>query len=137
MWLRYKPYVTRGCGPRGVGTEHEARISEAIPVFDDRYTLYDRGWGTDAAERRFVTLGIGAAGRLLRSCKMAERSGGATSYQTLIDRGTEVERRLIQSQIGRALIRNGLVTRLLPRPLAAPGSPFRRSVIRGIQKSFG
>jgi hypothetical protein len=44
---------------------HGVRMPEAIPVFDDPYavTITDEESGPN--EQRFVTLGIGAAGRLL------------------------------------------------------------------------
>ena len=45
--------------------KHGVRMPEAIPVFDDPYaiTIADEESGPD--ERRFLTLGMGAAGRVL------------------------------------------------------------------------
>ena len=45
--------------------KHGVRIPEAIPVFDDRYAITIRDEESDPDEGRFVTLGMGAAGRLL------------------------------------------------------------------------
>ncbi len=45
--------------------KHGVRIPEAIPVFDDPYAITNTDEESDPNERRFVTLGIGAAGRLL------------------------------------------------------------------------
>jgi uncharacterized DUF497 family protein len=40
-------------------------MPEAIPVFDDPYAVTITDEESDPNEQRFVTLGIGAAGRLL------------------------------------------------------------------------
>jgi len=45
--------------------KHGVRMPEAIPVFDDPYALTIVDDESDASEQRFITLGIGAAGRLL------------------------------------------------------------------------
>ncbi|MDF2975178.1 MAG: hypothetical protein K0R61_5628, partial [Microvirga sp.] len=45
--------------------KHAVRIPEAIPVFDDPYAITVTDEESDPDERRFVTLGIGATGRLL------------------------------------------------------------------------
>jgi uncharacterized protein len=45
--------------------KHGVRIPEAIPVFDDPYAITITDEQSDPGEPRFVTLGIGAAGRLL------------------------------------------------------------------------
>jgi uncharacterized protein len=45
--------------------KHGVRMPEAIPVFDDPYAITITDDGSDPFERRFVTLGLGAAGRLL------------------------------------------------------------------------
>jgi uncharacterized protein len=44
---------------------HGVRMPEAIPVFDDPYAITLTDDESDPKERRFVTLGMGAAGRLL------------------------------------------------------------------------
>jgi len=44
---------------------HGVRMPEAIPVFDDPYAVSTTDDDSDANEQRFVTLGMGAAGRLL------------------------------------------------------------------------
>ena len=44
---------------------HGVRIPEAIPVFDDPHAITITDDESDPAEQRFVTLGMGAAGRLL------------------------------------------------------------------------
>jgi uncharacterized DUF497 family protein len=44
---------------------HGVRMPEAIPVFDDPYAITIPDDESDPNEQRFVTLGIGAAGRLL------------------------------------------------------------------------
>lgn len=44
---------------------HGVRMPEAIPVFDDPYAITITDDESDLNEQRFVTLGIGAAGRLL------------------------------------------------------------------------
>lgn len=44
---------------------HGVRIPEAIPVFDDPYAITIMDDESDPNERRFVTLGLGVAGRLL------------------------------------------------------------------------
>jgi uncharacterized protein len=45
--------------------KHGVRMPEAIPVFDDPYALTIVDDESDPGERRFITLGLGAAGRLL------------------------------------------------------------------------
>ncbi|MCW5980601.1 MAG: BrnT family toxin [Bryobacteraceae bacterium] len=45
--------------------KHGVRMPEAIPVFDDPYAITITDDESDPGERRFVTLGIGAVGRLL------------------------------------------------------------------------
>jgi uncharacterized DUF497 family protein len=45
--------------------KHGVRIPEAIPVFDDPYAITIADDESEPGEQRFVTLGIGAAGRLL------------------------------------------------------------------------
>ena len=45
--------------------KHGVRMPEAIPVFDDPYAITITDDESDPAEQRFVTLGMGAAGRLL------------------------------------------------------------------------
>ena len=45
--------------------KHGVRMPEAIPVVDDPYAITIADDESDPNERRFVTLGIGAAGRLL------------------------------------------------------------------------
>lgn len=45
--------------------KHGVRMPEAIPVFDDPYAITIMDEGSDPDEQRFVTLGIGAAARLL------------------------------------------------------------------------
>jgi uncharacterized DUF497 family protein len=44
---------------------HGVRMPEAIPVFDDPYAITITDEESDADEQRFVTLGMGATGRLL------------------------------------------------------------------------
>ena len=44
---------------------HGVRMPEAIPVFDDPYAITITDDESDPNEQRFVTLGVGAAGRLL------------------------------------------------------------------------
>ena len=44
---------------------HGVRMPEAIPVFDDPYAITVADDESDPNEHRFVTLGMGAAGRLL------------------------------------------------------------------------
>ena len=44
---------------------HGVRMPEAIPVFDDPYAITIADDESDPGERRFVTLGMGATGRLL------------------------------------------------------------------------
>jgi hypothetical protein len=44
---------------------HGVRMPEAIPVFDDPYALTITDDESDPSEQRFVTIGMGAAGRLL------------------------------------------------------------------------
>lgn len=45
--------------------KHGVRMPEAIPVFDDPYAITITDDESDPDERRFVTLGVGALGRLL------------------------------------------------------------------------
>ena len=45
--------------------KHGVRMPEAIPVFDDPYAITIADDESDPDERRFVTLGVGTAGRLL------------------------------------------------------------------------
>lgn len=45
--------------------KHGVRIPEAIPVFDDPYAITITDDESDPEEERFVTIGIGATGRLL------------------------------------------------------------------------
>ena len=45
--------------------KHGVRIPEAISVFDDPYAITISDDESDPDEQRFVTLGIGATGRLL------------------------------------------------------------------------
>jgi len=45
--------------------KHGVRIPEAIPVFDDPYAITIMDNESSVEEQRFVTLGMGAAGRLL------------------------------------------------------------------------
>jgi uncharacterized DUF497 family protein len=45
--------------------KHGVRIPEAIPVFDDPYAITITDDESDPNEQRFVTLGMGALGRLL------------------------------------------------------------------------
>jgi uncharacterized DUF497 family protein len=44
---------------------HGVRLPEAIPIFDDPYAITVTDNESDPGEQRFVTLGVGAAGRLL------------------------------------------------------------------------
>jgi uncharacterized DUF497 family protein len=44
---------------------HGVRMPEAIPVLDDPYAITIADDESDPEEQRFVTLGMGAAGRLL------------------------------------------------------------------------
>jgi uncharacterized DUF497 family protein len=44
---------------------HGVRMPEAIPVFDDPYAITISDDESDPAEQRLVTLGMGAAGRVL------------------------------------------------------------------------
>jgi hypothetical protein len=44
---------------------HGVRMPESIPVFDDPYALTIKDDESDPSEQRFVTIGMGAAGRLL------------------------------------------------------------------------
>jgi uncharacterized DUF497 family protein len=44
---------------------HGVRMPEAIPAFDDPYAITIADDESDPLERRFVTLGMGATGRLL------------------------------------------------------------------------
>jgi uncharacterized protein len=45
--------------------KHGVRMPEAIPVFDDPYAITITDDESDPGEERFVTIGMGAAGRLL------------------------------------------------------------------------
>jgi len=45
--------------------KHGVRMPEAIPVFDDPYSITITDDVSGLGEQRFVTLGMGAAGRLL------------------------------------------------------------------------
>jgi len=45
--------------------KHGVRMPEAIPVFDDPYAITIADDESGPPEQRFVTLGIGATGRLL------------------------------------------------------------------------
>ncbi len=45
--------------------KHGVRLPEAIPVFDDPYAITIPDEESDPGEQRFVTIGMGAAGRLL------------------------------------------------------------------------
>ena len=44
---------------------HGVHMPEAIPVFDDPYAITITDEESDPSERRFVTIGMGAVGRLL------------------------------------------------------------------------
>ena len=45
--------------------KHGVRMPEALPVFDDPYAITIADEESDPGEQRFVTVGIGALGRLL------------------------------------------------------------------------
>ena len=45
--------------------KHGVRLPEAIPVFDDPYAITITDDESDPGEQRFITLGMGALGRLL------------------------------------------------------------------------
>lgn len=45
--------------------KHGVRMPEAIPVFDDPYAITIVDDESDPNEQRFITLGLGAANRLL------------------------------------------------------------------------
>lgn len=45
--------------------KHGVRMPEAIPVFDDPYAITIADYESDSSEERFVSIGMGAAGRLL------------------------------------------------------------------------
>lgn len=45
--------------------KHGVRMPEAIPVFDDPYAITIADEKSHPSEQRFITLGIGAASRLL------------------------------------------------------------------------
>ena len=45
--------------------KHGVRVPEAIPVFEDPYAITIVDDESDPSEQRFVTLGMGALGRLL------------------------------------------------------------------------
>lgn len=51
--------------------KHGVRMPEAIPVFDDPYAITISDDESEPDERRFITLGIGAWGRL--SLHVAQR----------------------------------------------------------------
>lgn len=53
--------------------KHGVRMPEAIPVFDDPYAITIVDDESDPSERRFITLGKGALGRLLVVLHMARR----------------------------------------------------------------
>jgi uncharacterized DUF497 family protein len=46
-------------------SKHGVRMPEAIPVFHDPYAITITDDESDPTEQRFITLGIGAASRLL------------------------------------------------------------------------
>lgn len=45
--------------------KHGVRMPEAIPVFEDPYAITIADNESDPSEQRFITLGLGALGRLL------------------------------------------------------------------------
>ncbi len=45
--------------------KHGVRMPEAIPVFDDPYAITIQDDESDPGEQRSITIGMGAAGRLL------------------------------------------------------------------------
>ena len=45
--------------------KHGVRMPEAMPVFDDPYAITITDEESDPEERRFVTVGAGASGRIL------------------------------------------------------------------------
>ena len=45
--------------------KHGVRLPEAIPVFDDPYAITITDEESAADEQRYITLGVGAAGRRL------------------------------------------------------------------------
>ncbi len=45
--------------------QHGVRMPEAIPVFEDSYAITIGDDRSDPGEQRFITLGMGALGRLL------------------------------------------------------------------------
>ncbi len=45
--------------------KHGVRMSEAIPVFDDPHAITITDDESDPGEQRFITIGVGAMGRLL------------------------------------------------------------------------
>ena len=45
--------------------KHGVRMPEATPVFDDHYAITIVDDESDPSEQRFITLGMGALGRLL------------------------------------------------------------------------
>ena len=45
--------------------KHGVRMPEAIPVFDDPHAITITDDESDPGEQRFITLGVGALGRLL------------------------------------------------------------------------
>ena len=53
--------------------KHGVRMPEAIPAFDDPYAITITDDEADPVEQRFVTLGMGAAGRLLGCVHVAWR----------------------------------------------------------------
>ncbi len=46
-------------------SKHGVRMPEAIPVFDDPYAITITDDESNPDEQRFVTMGVGATGRLL------------------------------------------------------------------------
>src|SRR5271155_2677237 len=56
---------TRRVKPESTFAKHGVRMPEAIPVFDDPYAITIVDDESDPGEQCFITLGMGAAGRLL------------------------------------------------------------------------
>jgi uncharacterized DUF497 family protein len=68
MCVQYNLWPLNGkkAGKAGINfRKHGVRLPEAIPVFDDPFAITVTDDESDPNERRFVTLGLGAAGRLL------------------------------------------------------------------------
>ena len=67
MCVQYNLWPLNGTKPERPGNfrKHGVRLPEAIPVFDDPFAITVADDESDPNERRFVTLGLGAAGRLL------------------------------------------------------------------------